>query len=167
MYQEYTSADTSINSSKVPAVFSLVEFRSGTTNLDYGGGKFDTAAEALKEKGVRNLILDPYNRTRNHNDMVINVLERRKADTATCSNVLNVIKEEDVRRDVLQNIALFVKRGGEVYITVYEGDGSGVGRPTAKGYQLNRKLEGYLKEIRQIFPDAIKRGKVIVAHNHA
>ena len=60
--QEFTSAKTSINKNKVPALFKLAVFKPDTVNLDYGGGKFDTATEYLKKFNVTNLIYDPYNR---------------------------------------------------------------------------------------------------------
>jgi len=165
--QEFTSENTSINFSKVPAVFRLVKnWEPGTINLDYGGGRADTAAEYLVQYDVVNLVYDPYNRTADHNKEVIRLVkEHNGADTATCSNVLNVIKEPEVRQNVLQNIKKLVKPSGTVYITVYEGTGEGNEGPTKAGYQLNRKTEGYLDEIREVFPDATRRGKLIVAHN--
>lgn len=166
--QEFTSENTSINSSKLPAIFRLVDFKPGTTNLDFGGGKFDNAADYLSQYDVINLVYDPYNRSAEHNAEVIKLLrEAGGADTATCSNVLNVIKEPEVRNNVLQNIKKLVKPGGEVYITVYEGTGRGDEGPTKAGYQLNRKTADYLDEIREVFPDAQRKGKLIVAHNTA
>lgn len=161
--QKYTSSETSINSSKVPAVFSKVKWKSGTTNIDIGGGKFDTAAEYLEPKGVKNLVYDPYNRSKEHNDKVIAQIGKQKADTATISNVLNVIEEKEARLEVLQNAKRSIKPGGECYVTVYEGNGSGTGKPTSKGYQLNRKLKDYLPEIREVFPNAKVKGGMIVA----
>lgn len=164
--QEFTSENTSINSSKLPAIFRLVNFEPGTTNLDFGGGKFDNAADYLSQYDVINLVYDPYNRSAAHNAEVIRLIrEAGGADTATCSNVLNVIKEPEVRNNVLQNIKKLVKPGGEVYITVYEGTGDGDEGPTKAGYQLNRKTADYVDEIREVFPDAQRRGKLIVAHN--
>lgn len=163
--QEFTSEKTSINVSKLPAVFKMVTFQPGTINLDYGGGKFDNAAEYLKDQDVTNLVYDPYNRTNDHNkDVIRTVRKNGGADTATCSNVLNVIKEPNVRRSVLENIKKLLKPSGTVYITVYEGSGKGNEGPTKSGYQMNRKTEGYLDEIREVFPDAKRRGKLIVAH---
>ena len=119
MEQEYTSKDTSINKSKLPAIFKLVNFQPNTINLDYGGGKFDNASEYLAEQDVLNLIYDPFNRSTEHNNNVISEIRNNGgADTATCSNVLNVIKERDVRLNVLKNISKLVKPGGIVYITV-------------------------------------------------
>ena len=163
--QEFTSENTSINSSKLPAIFKMVTFQPGTINIDYGGGRFDNVADYLTQFDVINLVYDPYNRTPEHNKEVIRTVRKAGgADTATCSNVLNVIKEPEVRQNVLQNIKKLVKPNGTVYITVYEGSGKNNEGPTKSGYQLNRKTEGYLDEIKQVFPDAVRKGKLIVAH---
>lgn len=163
--QQFTSADTSINSSKVPAVFNKVNWKSGTVNVDIGGGRFDTAQEFLKPKGVENLVYDPYNRSKEHNKRISDRLDKKKADTATISNVLNVIQEKSARFEVLNNARENVKPGGEVYITVYEGNGSGIGAETSKGYQLNMKLKDYLSEVQEVFPNAYIRKGMIVAPN--
>lgn len=166
--QEFTSKNTSINITKVPAIFrSVRNWTPGTINLDYGGGRADTATEYLSQYDVQNLIYDPYNRTKGHNSEVIRTIRKAGgADTATCSNVLNVIKEPEVRRNALINISKLVKPGGYVYFTTYEGSGKGDERPTGKeSYQLNRKTDWYLDEIREVFPDAIRRGKLIIATN--
>lgn len=164
--QEFTSENTSINSKKVPAVFKMVHFEPGTVNCDFGGGKFNTAAEYLEQYDVVNLVYDPYNRSSEHNQEVIRLIrEHGGADTATCSNVLNVIKEPEVRLNVLKNISKLVKSGGTVYITVYEGKGNNAEGPTKSGYQLNRKTADYLEEIQQVFPDAKRKGKLIVCSN--
>ena len=164
--QEFTSENTSINATRLPAVFKMVKFEPGTVNLDYGGGKFDNVADYLTQYDVVNLVYDPFNRTAEHNQEVIQLLrEHGGADTATLSNVLNVIKELEVRLNVLRNISKLLKSGGELYITVYEGNGTGVGGVTKSGYQLNRKTADYLEEIQQVFPDATRKGKLITAHN--
>lgn len=164
--QEFTSENTSINSGRLPAVFNMVSFEPGTVNLDYGGGKFDNVAEYLTQYDVVNLVYDPYNRTAEHNKEVIRLIrEHGGADTATCSNVLNVIKEPEVRLNVLKNIKKLVKSGGTVYITVYEGKGNASEGPTKSGYQLNRKTADYMEEVQQVFPDATRKGKLIVATN--
>lgn len=164
--QEFTSENTSINNNRLPAVFNMVSFEPGTVNIDYGGGKFDNVAEYLTQYDVVNLVYDPYNRTAEHNKEVIRLVrEHGGADTATCSNVLNVIKEPEVRINVLNNIKKLVKPNGKVYITVYEGKGNNAEGPTKSGYQLNRKTAEYMDEIQQVFPDAKRKGKLIVATN--
>lgn len=162
--QEISSANTSINSSKLPAIFKMVKFNPNTINLDYGGGRFDNVAEYLKDYDVINLVYDPYNRSNKHNSDVINELKKNSgADSATISNVLNVIKEPNARQVVLRNVYSLLKSGAPVYITVYEGTGTGEEKETKSGYQLNRKTQDYLDEIKKVFPNAQRKGKLIQA----
>lgn len=166
--QTITSAGTSVNT--LPKVFKGPgNFDSGGVNLDIGGGRFETATEYLKELGVRNLVWDPYNRTPEHNLRVLAewgeyVKQAGISQTITISNVLNVISEQPARLKVLEMAAAaVVNRWTPVYIGVYEGDKSGVGRATTKGYQLNRVKKDYLPEIRQFFKYAEVRAGIIVA----
>lgn len=162
--QEYTSANTSINASKLPAIFKLVNLPSGSINLDFGGGRYDNASEYLATKDVTNLIYDPYNRSSEHNKNVLDTIRKNNgADTATCSNVLNVIKEENARHIVIQNIYNLLKSNGTAYFTVYEGTGKGNEGSTKSGYQLNRKTVDYVDEIKEVFPDVNRKGKLIIA----
>lgn len=164
--QEYDSAATSINSNKLPAIYKMVNFEPGKVYLDFGGGKFDNGVYFVKDKGATLLVYDPYNRSDEHNKQVLAELkENGGADAGLNSNVLNVIKEPEARLAVLRNLKRMVKPGGEIYITVYEGTGKGNEGPTKAGYQLNRKTEGYMDEVRQIFPDAQRKGKLIHAVN--
>lgn len=166
--QEFDSSVTSINSSKLPTVFKNknVVMNPGTINLDYGGGKFNNVAEYLKDKDVINLVYDPFNRSKEHNKEVLSVVKKNGgADTITCSNVLNVIAEPEVRLSVLKNIDRLIKSNGTVYITVYEGDKSGKGKANAKkkSYQTNMKTQDYIEEIEQVFSNVIRKGKLIIA----
>lgn len=159
--QEFTSENTSMNKGKKPAVFGYPFFKSalkpGTINIDYGGGRFDNVAEYLMEYDVINLVLDPFNRSSEHNKEVIETLRAAGgADTGTCANVLNVIKEQSNRMQVLKNLKALVKPGGKIYIIVYEdtknahlGEGE-----TTNGYQLRRKTKDYMGEILSVFPNA-------------
>ena len=164
--QEFSSAATSINGSKLPAIFKLADFHANTLNLDYGGGKFDNATEYLKTLGVTNLIYDKFNRTAQHNQEVIRaVLENGGADTCTLSNVLNVIKEESIRHEILVNIYKLLKSDGILYITVFEGKPGQKEGPTKSGYQLARKTSEYIDEVANVFGEdkVTRRGKLIVA----
>lgn len=56
MKQRFTSKQTSINSTKAPAVYSMkraVDVMTGKTVVDLGGGRFDTAVEAARGDVVR------------------------------------------------------------------------------------------------------------------
>lgn len=156
--QEFSSAATSINSNKLPAIYNMVEFRPGDVVVDFGGGKFDNAVNYLKDKNVTLLVYDPYNRSAEHNKEVLRLLkEHGGADAAVNSNVLNVIKEPEAREAVLKNIKKITKRGAPIYITVYEGRGDGAEGPTKSGYQLNRKTSDYMNE--SIVTDASNIGQ--------
>ena len=144
----------------------MITLPEGSVGIDYGGGKFDNAVEALAEQGVTLYVYDPYNRSQQHNRAAIKALRANGgADFAINSNVLNVIKEPEARLNVLENIKKITKPGAPIYITVYEGSGKGNEGVTKSGYQLNRKTADYLDEIKEVFPDAKRKGKLIIATN--
>lgn len=167
--QEFTSKKTSINKDKLPAIYGLVNFPKGSIVLDYGGGKFDNGLEYLETKGCTGYVYDPFNRDAAHNRKVLAEIRKNGgADITLCSNVLNVIKEPEVRLSVLKNIKRLTKPSGKVYILVYEGDRSGVGRQSQKdAYQLNKKTEFYLEEVQEVFPQATRKGKLILASSRS
>ena len=91
--QEYDSAATSINSSKLPAIYRMINLEPGGLYVDFGGGRWDNAVEYIKDKGATLVVYDPYNRSAEHNKEVLRILrENGGADAAVNSNVLNVIK---------------------------------------------------------------------------
>lgn len=162
--QTYTSADTSINSSKLPVIYKLVKFPGGSVVLDYGGGRFDNGIEYLASQGCKGYVYDPYNRSSEYNKETLDAIRANGgADIVLCSNVLNVIDTETGRLLVLKSLRNYVKPIGHVYITVYEGSKSGQGTVTSKGYQLNRKTADYLHEISTVFPGVTRKGSLIIA----
>lgn len=164
--QEFTSENTSTNSTKRPALFEHVSLEPGTVNVDYGGGRYDNVAEYLVQFDIINMVLDPFNRSKKHNREVINLIrEHGGADTATCANVLNVIKEPENRYTALENLKKLVKPGGKIYIWIYEGNKSGVDEPTTRGYQLNRKSADYMEEIQQVFSNVKRSGQLYTIVN--
>lgn len=166
--QEFSSAATSINSTKLPAIYNMVNFRPGDVVVDFGGGKFDNAVNYLKDKNVTLLVYDPYNRSAEHNKEVLRILkDHGGADAAINSNVLNVIKEPEAREAVLRNIKKITKRGAPIYITVYEGRGDSAEGPTKSGYQLNRKTGDYMDEVGRVFSNVKRKGKLITAINES
>jgi len=159
--QSITSADTSIP--QVAGLLKAVPFKPGTVNLDYGGGKFDIGSEYLKSLGVNSKVYDPFNRPAEHNAAVLSSLKETPADTATIANVLNVIPEKEARIAAIKDAGQYVKNDGVLHFSVYEGNKSGVGTPTTKGWQANRATEDYLDEIRSVYPNAYRKGKIIYA----
>ena len=168
--QKITSADTSINSSKPATAFTKLlkkdAFKKGSKNLDIGGGRFDNVNTLLEEQaGATNLVYDPWNRSKAHNNNVVKEMAGGKADTVTINNTLNVIEDTPNQIRVLEQAKDAVKENGKVYISVYEGDRTGKGRPTTKGWQRNQKIEDYLETVQQVFPDARIENKIIVIDN--
>lgn len=162
--QEFSSAKTSINTKRTPSIFKLVKFETGTVNLDYGGGVSDIATEKLAAQGVTNMIYDKYNRSSEHNKKVIAEIKGMGgADTVTCSNVLNVIKEYYARMTVIKNCRILLKPSGTAYFTVYEGQKGQEEGPTSKGYQLAKPVESYMDEIGKVFSNVKRKGSLIIA----
>jgi hypothetical protein len=164
--QEYTSAKTCVR--QVPALMKMGIWTYGdigNINLDYGGGKYDDAGEYLHDNfQITNLVYDPFNRSAEHNAFIRWLLDKYKADSATCCNVLNVIKEKEVRLQVLRDISKLTKPGRKVLISCYRGRGNRP-RKTCNGWQNNKPIEWYLPEVKKVFPKAFVWKGVIVGFN--
>jgi len=167
-----TSANTSVNKSKIPALFGLVQkkvgWKANTVHLDLGCGKYpDLISEFLRKHSVIYAGVDPYNRTAKENDQAWNsVVKNGYAETASLSNVLNVIQSGESRKFLIKQAWKNLNLGGALYVTVYEGDRSSKGRKTkADCWQENRKTDDYIQEIAERFgKDNVKRsGKLIIA----
>ena len=163
--QTFTSSATSINRTKLPAVYGKTCFSSAVV-LDYGCGKYtDHIRDCLRMQGCVMLPYDPFNQPVHVNLISMNYVDRCKKEhvpvDVVCSNVLNVIDSDgEVSRicHCLEGIA--TATGGTAYITVYEGDRSGVGRQTGKDqYQRNENLRDYLRFFHRA---TIRNGMIIV-----
>ena len=159
--QTITSAGTSIRA--VAAVFKKFKFKAGTRNADIGGGKYNDGTEFMKTLGVENLVYDPYNRTYQHNLEVMRRIKDGQSDTVTVANVLNVIREDKPMDEVIAMAKMCVRPGGTVYFQIYEGDKSGVGKETIKGYQRNAKAATYQLAVSKYFKDVTVKGKFLFA----
>lgn len=142
MKQRFTSKQTSINSTKAPAVYSMkraVNVMTEKTVVDIGGGRFDTAAEAARVYGAAVSIYDPFNRTPEHNAAVL----AGSYDVAVISNVLNVIDSEAARGDVVRLAAT----------------------KAADSWQENRRTADYMDEIAAALPgwNVARFGRLIQA----
>jgi len=151
--QQYTCAETSVNSD-VPAYLITQCYQMlGKTNLDWGGGKFDIATEFLAQYGIENAIYDPYNRADEHNQFVLS----KRYQTATCCNVLNVIKEKAVRQQTILNCLNYIET--TFFISVYWKSGKKEG-VTSKGYQMHKKPDFYINELKEILPSNCTISKI-------
>jgi hypothetical protein len=167
--QEISSAATSINENKLPATFSkdFVKLEEGTVNADIGGGAFDNATEELADRGVENLIYDPFNRSREHNDAVVERIRDGGSDTATINNVLNVVQEAGNRDKIIRQASNALKEDGTAYFLIYQGSADNQkrgGRKTGKDrYQNFKPAKSYVKEIEKHFDKVTVKGNIIIA----
>lgn len=161
--QTITSAETSLK--QVAGIVRLVArsfgWSAGSRCLDMGGGKYDLTTARLASYGVQSFVLDPYNRTPEHNEQIRAALTAEPADVCICANVLNVVRERDARREIHTTIKQLVRPGGHVFFTVHEGDRSGQGRATPRGWQWNCATQGYLRELAEEYASVQRRGKLI------
>lgn len=163
--QTYTSKNTSINSGKLPAVYGKATF-SASMIMDYGSGRY---TEHIKKhvNGLHKVYLpfDPYNQPEERNcataTMVCNAMVRRFPVDVVCSNVLNVIDDDDTVQKIARHIEeITTKSGGTGYVTVYEGNRSGTGKRTGSDqYQRNEPLRNYLRFFRNA---SVHNGMIVV-----
>lgn len=147
MKQKYTSKDTSINT--INKVYKQKEFEDGSTILDYGGGKYDSNAVYMKEKGCKLYVYDKFNRSDSHNENVIKKMLNNPPDYLVCSNVLNVIYENEIIMEILEDIQKY--KATKIFFAIYEGNKSGIGKETSKGWQRNEKTSAYISIIDRYF----------------
>ena len=160
MTQLISSKATSLN--QVPATFKRVAWVSGTINLDIGSGKYDKFTVALNSVGVTNYSYDPFNLSEALNNHAL-IETMGASDTATVNNVLNVIAEKESRLAVISMAKWSLKPNGIAYFLIYQGDKSGEGKATTKGWQCNKKANEYESEISAIFKNVQRKGNLIIA----
>lgn len=162
--QSISSADTSLR--QVPALLksNLLDIGPDHRNLDIGGGRYDLGTEHLASRGVESHVYDPYNRSDEHNEKVLQKFADKPADSVTAANVLNVIKEPEHRLGVIKKAHQYLHPKGKAYFDIYEGNRTGIGKETSKGYQNNKKAAEYHSEIASVFPHVERKGTVLIAH---
>lgn len=141
--QKYSSKNTSINT--ISKIYKKYEFKENSIILDYGCGKYNTSINFMKNKNCIVLPYDKYNRNEDINKQTLEFCKNNKIDYIVCSNVLNVILEDEVIFEILDNIYEIANKNTIILISIYEGDKSSIGKETTKGYQKNMKLKEYLK----------------------
>ena len=115
--------------------------------------------------GVHYLPWDPYNQEAIVNMVTAIIIHRRmeagRRVDVVCSNVLNVIDDDSTISQIVMDMANVADRsGGTVYVTVYEGTRSGIGRQTGPDqWQRNEPLRSYLR----FFPSSarIRSGMIV------
>ena len=162
--QSISSKDTSIAQvSKAITTFETkFGFRKGSVILDYGGGRYDLAIDYMKKRGCRLVVYDPFWRSAEYNKKSLDTFKQHP-DYITCANVLNVIKEDNIVEAVVSRIRRLSRPGTIVCLSIYEGNGTGMGKRTTKGWQRNQKMDSYLPLIRRYFPNVVKKYGVFIA----
>lgn len=165
MKQRFTSAATAVNgkAGKLPAIYKKIDCKDKCI-LDIGCGAYtDHINEYVTAEDGFWFGIDPFNQSAAHNmdiltfwDMTSHFME--ECNLVISSNVLNVLDSEEAVQDAA-NYIIEKSAGGAYAVTVYEGNGSGVGKQTgADQWQRNEKTREYLK----YFPaDAVIRKGVI------
>lgn len=140
----------------------------GTKVFDLGCGHDNSLNRAIVEKaGGLYACCDLYNIDVETNLASIESALSEGVDLVIISNVLNVIKEEEVRRTLLLQAKELLGDSGALLVSVYEGvplasekklglKASGILAPTVTkdGWQNRMKTTGYLPEVQAEFPNA-------------
>ena len=145
--QTYTSANTSVNSKRLPAIYKKIDWYriklqyNKLVVLDIGAGKYTQhIKEYIESKGGEYIPYDPYNLS--PADNLYAGANFHRANVIICSNVFNVIKEEKVIYDLHNMIRSYRV---PYFISVYEGDKSWIGHETKKGcWQRNEEIYAYI-----------------------
>ena len=152
--QFHSSANTSINTRKLPYIYSHLnwDLLRGSRILDFGCGRYTYHIEwECKKHNVFYEGYDPFWKT---------VIQNAKAiesnfNFVVSSNVLNVI-DSDYEMNWIHE---YIQNLGVPYgITIYEGDKTGFGRETKKGcWQRNQRRGLYLKADEVILKNIITK----------
>lgn len=185
--QQYGSSATSINKTKTASGFPYFggtavdkktgkpkwagepAWKKGMTNVDIGGGKFDNAHEYLNSNfGATNLVFDPFSRDAKHNGQVFDQIEAQGgADSVTCFNCLNVIKEPEARDNVILQCSQVLKPEGKAYFQVYSNaaqlKNGGARQMGNDQWQEFRGIDTYIPEIKKHFGKVIRKGSYLIA----
>ena len=165
VHQSVTSEKTSLN--QVPALHKskLIQTVPGHRNIDIGGGAYDLGSQYLaSQRGIESHVFDPFNRTQEHNDSVIQKFTDDPAHSATVANVLNVIPERHHRVKAIKLAHDMTRPDAKAYFSIYEGNKSKKATPTSKGWQNNLPAESYINEIREVFPHVERKGNILIGH---
>ena len=152
MNQKYSSKNTSVNTKQFPAIYGKINWKLLAEDLrkknsryeygfipmlDYGSGRENPDIDRIMhENGFHRNKYDPYWISEMNN---ISALLYPK-EVIVCSNVLNVLKEYSYAVHVM-----LAKMGIPYFITVYEGDGTGIGKQSKPDcWQRNERAKEYL-----------------------
>ena len=147
MTQKYSSANTSVNKTSPAAIWRKINFaflktHAINTVIDYGCGQYGSITYRFcKTKGINFYYpYDPYWLSSEQNKQTMEHLQN-KDTVCICANVLNVIWEDEVIKNIVSNIT----KASIWAVQIYEGNKSGVGKQTKLNcYQRNQRTKDYL-----------------------
>ena len=151
--QTHTSKQTALN--QMPAVAKRIAplIDQNTVLLDYGSGYSTKFKSFVESMGGTYYGYDPHWHDFDTNAKALSC----EPTIIVCANVLNVIMEDSV----IETIAcLLSKYGAPVYVQIYEGNRSGVGAQTSRGYQRNQKASEYQPLLERYFAKVTRVGNV-------
>ena len=161
--QKYTSANTSINKTKLPILFKKLNEMGihNTLIIDVGCGKFiDHIKDYVSNMDCSYLPYDKYNQSEEVNEFSKNGNDVN--NIVTLSNVLNVIAEKEERINLVKE---WLKPTVTMYISIYEGNRSGISRVTKKDcHQMNQRKQYYVDELKEIANVEIVKEILKVVH---
>lgn len=160
--QGITSKNTSINSTKLPAIYNKINWDKLEADwieqhdgqnpigiiLDYGCGRYTQHIEDfVNKKGFYYIGYDPYWNPCDFQEEIdqISKINGGGLVAIICSNVLNVIPSWNGAKEVYRVIHYLAWPKAKYFFTVYEGDKSGRGRVTKEDcWQWNRPASNYV-----------------------
>ena len=144
--QNHTSANTSINKTRIPTAFTKVKPYGHV--CDYGCGKYtDHIKKWCQSEGCLSYNpYDKYNQDENTNERTMYVGQKHGYDTIYCCNVLNVIDSDNEIWKILHDMYNMLLNHSKLIIQIYEGNKTGNGCESKFDcYQRNEKVHGYTR----------------------
>lgn len=131
--------------------------KKNTLVFNNGAGKYwEEADKFLKDLKAKCVHHDPEAFSKEFNKAQrILIRERGKADVGLLLKVLNIIHDKKTRQQAIRQTARYTKKGGQLYITVWDG---GKSKPGCRGkgknttWQNCKPITYYEKEIREALP---------------
>ena len=157
---------STINTSlrQVPAIFKKLEYQPYESILNFGCGRYPSEINNYFSKNnLSNTTTNGSTQSIFHFDPLFDnekdilaqevmtnfsQLQEYSYDTIICANVLNVL-EDDILEEVISQLCYLLAQSKKLVVQIYEGNRSGEGKPTSKGYQRNEKVKAYESKFRQ------------------
>jgi hypothetical protein len=139
--QKFSSKCTSINTTKLPALYKKINWNYWKNKIvfDYGCGRTETQ-QLIKQFLKFNMTFWKGYDLNWNSDPLTDITQ---AELIVCANLLNVIEENDIIQDI---ITLITSQGVPFIIQVYEGDKSKIGKQvTNDSFQKNLPIKDYIE----------------------